>query len=89
MTVFRLANSLLVMEMSLAASVAGEVRAEMARARISGVALAGHLGKSHAYVSRRLTGVVPFNVAELQKIAEILGVPVEQLLPTSTQAGAA
>jgi len=63
-----------------AASVAGEVRAAMARRRISQTALADALGMSQAAISRRLTGALPFDVAELSAIAEILDVPLASLL---------
>lgn len=67
---------------TLADAVATEVRAEMARQRMSGRAVADALGVSHMYLSRRINGHVPFDVAELQRIAAVLGVPVSKLLPT-------
>jgi transcriptional regulator with XRE-family HTH domain len=67
-----------------AASVAGEVRAAMARRRISQTALAEALGMSQAAISRRLTGTIPFDVAELSAIATILGVPLSALLADGT-----
>lgn len=56
--------------------VAAEVRAEMARARVSGNALARIVGKSQAYWSRRITGDVAFDVDDLAIIAGLLGVPI-------------
>lgn len=67
--------------------VAAEVRAEMARQRVSQTALADRLDVSQAYVSRRLTGDVPFDVEELREVAFILGVRVEQFI-TGTPAAA-
>lgn len=60
--------------------VAGEVRALLARRRISGKQLAAHLGISQFAVSRRLRGETPFSIDELSCAAEFLGVPVEQLI---------
>jgi transcriptional regulator with XRE-family HTH domain len=44
------------------------------------------MGVSQALVSRRLTGEVPFDVAELSRIAEILGVPVSTFMPAERAA---
>lgn len=63
-----------------AATVGATVRAEMARHRISQAVVAKHLHLSQAAVSRRLNGVVPFNVAELDVIARLVNVPVERLV---------
>lgn len=56
--------------------VAAEVRAEMARARISGSRLGKMTGKSQAYWSRRITGDVAFDVDDLATLAGLLGVPI-------------
>lgn len=61
--------------------VAGEVRAELARQRITGAALAAELDMSHMSVSRRLRGRQPFTVTELAAVARTLHVPIWQLLP--------
>lgn len=53
----------------------------MARQRKSGRAVADALGVSHMYLSRRINGRVPFDVAELAAVAEVLGVPLSQFLP--------
>jgi len=55
------------------------VRAEMGRHRITQTQLAKNLGTSQMAVSRRLSGEVPFDVDELARVAEILGVPVTVL----------
>ncbi|QDF17489.1 helix-turn-helix DNA-binding domain protein [Gordonia phage PhrostedPhlake] len=62
---------------SLAQRVAGNVRAEMARIGYSQSALARKMNRTQQYVSRRVSGYVPFDVAELDEIAQILGVPIE------------
>ena len=56
------------------------VRAEMARRKISQEAVAQTLGLSQASVSARLRGVTPFRVDELLRIADLLGVPLDLLL---------
>ena len=56
--------------------VAAEVRAWMARRHRSGRSIALELGWTEIYLSRRLTGKVPFDVADLAMIADLLEVPV-------------
>lgn len=60
--------------------MAANVRAEMARQRISQVKLAETLCVSQPAISRRLSGRVALNVEELARIADILGVPVAELV---------
>ena len=62
-------------------SVAGEVRAHVARKNVSQREVAKAIGKSQAAAWRRLSGNYPFNVTELQAIADLLGVPVARFLP--------
>lgn len=61
--------------------VAGHVRAELARQRISGSGLAKALGWPPGGLQRRLTGKVPFTIDELDAIAKLLGVPLSQFWP--------
>ena len=42
--------------------------------------LAQQLGKSQAFVSRRLRGEIAFDIAELEQIARWLDVPVADLI---------
>lgn len=63
--------------------IAAEVRAEMARQGLTQQALANKLGCNQPYLSRRMTGAVPFDVAELVELAEALGVPLAQFLPAA------
>lgn len=63
--------------------VAEEIRSLMARRRISGVRLASEIGRTQAYVSRRLVAEVAFDVDDLERIARVLGVTVQALLPNS------
>jgi transcriptional regulator with XRE-family HTH domain len=62
-------------------ATAAAVRAEAARQRISGVALAKRLGVSQAWMSRRLGGRQPFDIGELARVAEALDVPLSRLVP--------
>jgi transcriptional regulator with XRE-family HTH domain len=60
--------------------VAANLRAEVARQRISQTTLGERLGLSQAGVSRRLLGQVPIAVDELAAFAEVLGVQPETML---------
>jgi len=60
--------------------VAENVRAEMGRARVSGVQLAALIGKTHPYMSRRLTGKVAFDTDDLTAISSALGINVLDLM---------
>lgn len=66
---------------SLSALVAEEIRAMMARKRISGARLARALDVSPAWVSYRLTGVQPIDLNDLAAIARVLEVSVLSLIP--------
>ena len=56
------------------------VRVELARKRIPQGALAEALQLSQATVSRRLSGVAPFELDEIPVVAQVLGVSVADLL---------
>lgn len=64
--------------------VAGEIRAHAARKGLSGRQLAFQLGKSQPWISRRLTGEIPFDVEELDMVAAILEVAPRDLFPASS-----
>lgn len=68
--------------MSSYQDVAAEVRAEMARKQLSGVRAAQTLGWTQNYISRRLSGRVPFDVEDLTAIADLLEVPVSTFFET-------
>lgn len=57
----------------------GNVRAEMARQRVSQAMLGKHLGISQAAVSAKLLGKTPFTIDQLASVAALLGVPLETL----------
>lgn len=70
--------------------VSAEIRAELGRQQKSQRWLADQLGVDPAIVSRRMIGTrYTFTTAELDRIAGILGVPVDQLLGAPALAGAA
>lgn len=58
----------------------------MARSGCSQSTLARKMQRTQQYVSRRVTGHVPFNVDELDEIAQILDVPVESFFQTAPRA---
>jgi transcriptional regulator with XRE-family HTH domain len=60
----------------LSSQVADEVRACMARRRMSASKTAKALGWSAFYLSRRLNGTVAFDVNDLSALAELLQVPI-------------
>lgn len=60
--------------------IAANVRAEMARRQITQSAMSKETGLSQTAISRRLVGSIPFTVNELDRIADILTVPVSHLI---------
>lgn len=60
--------------------VAAKIRGRIAELGYRQADLAGVLGVSQQSVSKRLTGKVPFDVNELEKVATWLGYSVVQLL---------
>src|SRR5258707_1811448 len=61
-------------------TVAAEVRAWLGRRNRSGRSIARELGWTEPYLSRRLTGTVPFDVADLVAIADLLAARVARQL---------
>lgn len=64
----------------LSERVGANVRAEMARKRLSQSALAERLNLTQQMLSRRISGQLAFRVDELHEIAAVLGVPVSDLI---------
>ncbi len=64
----------------LTSLVAGQIRAEMARARTNGLQLAEKIGRSAPYVARRLRGELAFDTDDLAAISDALGVDVVDLM---------
>lgn len=73
--------------MSTRQAVAEEVRAQMARRRISGSELARRLGKPQPWVSRRTTGAVALDFDDLDIIAGALDCNVSDLMPPGLRTG--
>jgi transcriptional regulator with XRE-family HTH domain len=70
---------------TLSAQVAEEIRAMLARRRVSGRELARRLAVSSPWVSNRLTGHQEIGLNELERIAAALDVEVAELLPPIDQ----
>jgi transcriptional regulator with XRE-family HTH domain len=66
---------------TLSELVAEEIRALMARRKVSGRELSAKLGVSPSWISYRLSGKQPIDVNDLLRIANVLGVGVHDLLP--------
>lgn len=62
-------------------AIAAEIRAELARRKVSQVKIAALLDISQVGVSRRLRGETPLDVNELVKIADFLEVPAAHFIP--------
>ena len=60
--------------------VGANVRAELARRRLSQSDLAAHLGVSQTAISKRLSGEVAWDINELSTVAAFFGLTVEQLV---------
>jgi transcriptional regulator with XRE-family HTH domain len=58
----------------------------MARQRVSHRQVAQWLGKSQPQITRRLSGTIAFDTAELEVLAQALGVPVRQFFPAASAA---
>jgi len=71
------------MEQTLAEAIGCGVRAELARKRLTQRRLAECLGMSQPQVTKRLAGRIEFRPSELEKAAELLGVPMTAFLPPS------
>ena len=63
------------------AVILGNVRAEIARRRLSQTAIAAAMGQNQQWLSRRLIGYVPLSVPELMALAQIIGCSLGSLLP--------
>lgn len=61
--------------------VATRVRGVLGEQQVSGSELARRVGCAQRYMSRRLSGDVPFTVAELMDVAAVLHVSIARFLP--------
>src|SRR5690606_32699691 len=64
----------------LADRIASEIRAEMARQQIRGVQLAERMGENEAWVRRKIRGLSPMTVNEVDRFAQALGLTFRQLV---------
>lgn len=64
---------------------AEEIRALLARRRLSATQLARQMGISQAYIWRRLSGETAFDLDDLEKISVILNVEIIDLLPPARE----
>lgn len=60
--------------------VAANVRVELARAHVSGVQMAQHIGIPSSTFGRRMTGDASFDAEEIAAIAAALGISADVLL---------
>ncbi len=74
---------------SFTARVAAEVRAELVRQKLSHRQFAERVGISQPQISKRLSGELPMDTAELERFAAALGVPIERFLTAPSPASAA
>jgi transcriptional regulator with XRE-family HTH domain len=63
--------------------IAAEVRAQLARRRISGRQLARVLDESHTWVNRRLSGSTAMDADDIERIATVLGMTPMQIFVAS------
>lgn len=74
---------------SVRKQIGANVRAEMARLGLSQDRLGEILGIGRSQISRRLTGAIGFEAAELVRIADELNIPVARLVESPIPASAA
>lgn len=74
---------------TLSEMVAEEIRALMARRKVSGRELSAKLGVSPSWISYRLSGKQPIDINDLLRIANALGAGVHELLPSPEMAALA
>lgn len=68
-----------------ASAVTAEIRAELARRKITAQRLAHAVGMSKQTMSRRMTGAAPFDLAEVEAIADFFGMTPSELLARAEQ----
>ena len=64
-------------------SIAGAVRAELSRSRKKFIDIAAVIGVSRPTAYRRINGDEPFDVAELEQIADFLGISVQTIFDSA------
>lgn len=66
--------------------MAAEIRAELARQRVTQLALIAATGITKNTLRRRLDGIKPFYLHELEAICSFLNVPLSELLERTKDA---
>jgi len=67
--------------------IATEVRAQLARNRVSVREAARRLGWGQTVLNRRVVGERAFDADELGQLARLLGVPIERFFPDDLRSG--
>jgi transcriptional regulator with XRE-family HTH domain len=67
-------------------AVGERVRAAMTEAGLTQQKVADELGLPQSQLSRRLAGLLAFDVVELEKAARLCGVPTSSFLPAAERA---
>ena len=73
--------------MSLTQHVTQEIRAEMARQRLTQQQLAARMRWTPGYLHRRLAASVPWSTDDLDEVASALGLDARQLVTPRALAG--
>lgn len=69
-----------------ARAISGEIRASMARKRVSGAQLATGVGRSQSYISKRLRGDAAFSANDVEDICRVLNEDLLELLTAAVRA---
>lgn len=72
---------------TLTARAVAEIRAELGRQDLTRQGLAERLGVERNWVHYRLSGETLLRIADVERIAAALGVPIAQLLPVEPAGG--
>lgn len=71
---------------TLSERVGMEIKIALLRSGMSGRQLATKLGVSQTWVSSRLQGATPIDLNDLERIAEVLGININDLFPSPPRA---
>lgn len=71
-----------------ARAISAEVRATMARQRVSGAKLAADAGLSPSYLSKRLRDDLPFTLNDIDAVCSALGENLETIVATAARTAA-
>ena len=74
------------MRQSLTERVALAIRVEMLRQDVGTTELAERLGEQYLWLHRRLKGITPFYLEDINRIAVALNTPVARLIESETAA---